>query len=47
MTFDRDIVWVSSGRTFFTKGSAQVKTLAQKGLIYSGAVLRIPSERLD
>ena len=45
--FDRDIVWVSSGHTFFTKGSAQVKTLAQKGLIYSGAVLRIPNERLD
>ena len=43
--FDRDIAWVSSGHTLFTKGSAQVKALAQKGLIYAGAVLRIPSER--
>ncbi|MGO8674917.1 MAG: hypothetical protein ACLQVX_03480 [Limisphaerales bacterium] len=43
--FDRDIIWVSSGHTFFTKGSAQVKMLAQRGLLYSGAVLRIPNER--
>lgn len=43
--FDRDITWVSSGHTLFTKGSAQVKALAQKGLIYAGAVLRIPNER--
>jgi hypothetical protein len=43
--FARDFVWVSSGYTLFTKGSAQVKTLAQKGLIYSGAVLRIPNDR--
>lgn len=43
--FDRDMIWVSSGHTFFTKGSAQVKTLAQKGLIYSGAILRITNER--
>jgi hypothetical protein len=43
--FDRDMIWVSSGYTLFTKGSAQVKTLAQKGLIYSGAILRIPNER--
>ena len=44
-SFERDIIWVSSGHTLFTKGSAQVKTLAQNGLIYSGAVLRIPNER--
>ena len=43
--FDRDMIWVSSGHTLFTKGSAQVKTLAQKGLIYSGATLRIPNKR--
>jgi hypothetical protein len=43
--FDRDITWVSSGHTLFTKGSSQVKTLAQKGLIYSGAKLRIPDRR--
>jgi hypothetical protein len=43
--FDRDITWVSSGHTLFTRGSAQVKALAQKGLIYAGAVLRIANER--
>jgi hypothetical protein len=43
--FDGDIIWVSSGHTLFTKGSTQVKILAQKGLIYAGAVLRIPNER--
>jgi hypothetical protein len=43
--FDREFVWVSSGHTFFTKGSAQVKELAQKGLLYAGAVLRIPTEK--
>lgn len=43
--FERDIIWVSSGRTFFTRGSAQVKALAQKGLIYAGAVLRIPARK--
>jgi hypothetical protein len=44
-SFDGDMVWVSSGHTLFTKGSAQVKTLAQKGLIYAGAVLRIANQR--
>lgn len=43
--FERDIVWVSSGHTLFTQGSAQVKLLAQKGLIYAGAVLRIRDTR--
>jgi hypothetical protein len=43
--FDGDFIWVSSGHTLFTKGSAQVKILAQRGLIYAGAVLRIPNER--
>lgn len=43
--FERDFIWVSSGHTLFTKGSAQVKTLAQKGLIYAGKVLRIPNKR--
>ena len=43
--FERDIIWVSSGHTLFTKGSAQVKILAQKGLIYAGAVLRIPDRK--
>lgn len=43
--FESDIIWVSSGHTLFTKGSAQVKTLAQKGLLYAGNALRIPNER--
>lgn len=43
--FKGDITWVSSGHTLFTKGSSQVKTLAQQGLIYSGKILRIPNER--
>jgi hypothetical protein len=43
--FERDIIWVSSGHTLFTKRSAQVKVLAQKGLIYSGAILRILNQR--
>ena len=43
--FDREFVWVSSGHTYFTKGSAQVKVLAQRGLLYAGAVLRIPTEK--
>jgi hypothetical protein len=43
--FERDIIWISSGHTRFTKGSAQVKILAQKGLIYAGAILRILNQR--
>lgn len=40
--FEKDIVWVPSGATSFTKGSTQVKSLAMRGLRYSGSVLRIP-----
>lgn len=40
-SFGGDFLWVSSGYTFFTKGSKQVKELAQKGLIYSGSRLTI------
>ncbi|MBI3414110.1 MAG: hypothetical protein HY043_02130 [Verrucomicrobia bacterium] len=40
--FEREIVWVPSGPTAFTKGATQVKILATKGIRYSGAVLRIP-----
>jgi hypothetical protein len=43
--FERDFVWVSSGHTLFTNGSRQVKKLAQKGLIYAGAILRILDQR--
>jgi hypothetical protein len=42
--FERDIVWVPSGPTSFTKGSTQVKILATHGLRYSGMVLRIPAK---
>lgn len=41
---ERDIVWVASGSTSFTKGATQVKTLAAKGLRYSGKILHIPDE---
>lgn len=43
--FACDFLWVSSGYTFFTKGSRQVKELAQKGIIYSGSRLSIRNER--
>ncbi len=43
--FERDVIGGSSGHTFFTKGAAQIKMLAQKGLIYSGAILRILNQR--
>jgi hypothetical protein len=42
--FECDFLWVSSGHTFFTNGSKQVKELAQKGLIYSGSRLSIRNE---
>ena len=41
--FAREIVWVASGPTTFTKGATQVKILATKGVRYSGSVLRIPN----
>jgi hypothetical protein len=43
--FKRDFIWISSGHTLFTTGSAQVKMLAQQGLVYSGSILRIPNQR--
>ena len=39
---DRLFVWVPSGATSFTRGSAQVRKLADKGIIYSGSIFRIP-----
>jgi hypothetical protein len=39
--FEREIVWVASGGTSFTQGSTQVKSLATRGLRYSGSVLHI------
>jgi hypothetical protein len=43
--FEGDRIWVSSDHTLFTKGSTQVKMLAQKGLIYAGATLQIRDVR--
>jgi hypothetical protein len=40
--FERAFVWTPSGATSFTKGAAQVRLLAQKGLLYSGSILKIP-----
>ncbi|HEV2454556.1 MAG TPA: hypothetical protein VGY98_09850 [Verrucomicrobiae bacterium] len=40
--FDRSFVWVPGGATSFTKGSTQVRSLAEKGLLYSGSTFRIP-----
>ncbi len=40
--FDKMFVWVPSGATSFTKGSTQVKKLADQGLFYSGSLFRIP-----
>ncbi len=40
--FDRQFVWVPSGATSFSKGSTQVRQLAEKGLYYSGSKLRVP-----
>jgi len=40
--FDKIFVWVPSGATSFTKGSTQVKILADKGITYSGSIFKIP-----
>jgi hypothetical protein len=42
--FDKEFIWVPSGPTSFTKGARQVKSLAIKGLRYSGRVLRISNK---
>lgn len=41
---DGDFVWVSSGDTSFTRGSKQVRRLADEGLSFHGSVLRIPDQ---
>lgn len=44
--FDRQFIWISSGRTTFTPDSPQSRRLAQSGLKHVGRVLRIlPSHR--
>lgn len=42
--FDKLFVWTPSGPTSFTKGATQVRILAQKGLLYSGSVFKIPTK---
>ena len=39
--FTAHYIWISSGETTFTKGSPQVRKLAQKGVRSVGRVLRI------
>jgi hypothetical protein len=43
--FERDIVWVSSGRTSFTLSSPQKKQMATAGLRHVGLRLRIQNQR--
>ena len=46
-SFEREFVWVSSGRTSFMPTSARAKQFALLGLKHKGRVLRIPDERPD
>jgi hypothetical protein len=46
-TFERDIVWVSSGPTSITLSAPQRKQMAQVGLRYIGRALRIPTRRAN
>lgn len=43
--FERELVWVSSGNTSFTRSSPQRKQMAQAGLRHVGGKLRIPAKR--
>lgn len=43
--FEKEIVWVSSGATTFTRSSPQRKLMAQAGLHHVGGKLRIPTKR--
>lgn len=43
--FEREILWVSSGATTFTRSSPQRKMMAQVGLQHVGSKLRIPNKR--
>lgn len=42
--FEKEIVWVSSGSTSFTRSSPQRKLMAQAGLRHVGGKLRIPTK---
>ena len=43
--FEREIVWVASGATTFTRTSPQQRRMAQEGLRYVGSHLRIRNQR--
>lgn len=43
--FERDVVWVSSGGTAFTRTSTQSKQLAAAGVRHVGSTLRIRNQR--
>lgn len=43
--FEKDIIWVSSGATTFTRSSPQRKLMAQAGLQHVGGKLHIPTKR--
>lgn len=43
--FEKEIIWVSSGATAFTRSSPQKKLMAQAGLQHVGNKLRIPKKR--
>jgi hypothetical protein len=43
--FEKEIIWVSSGATTFTRSSPQRKLMAQAGLQHVGCKLRIPTKR--
>lgn len=44
-SFERDIIWVSSGATRLSPSAPQVKQMAQLGLRQAGQKLRIPNQR--
>lgn len=43
--FEKEIVWVSSGATTFTRSSPQKKLMAMAGLQHVGGKLHIPTKR--
>ena len=46
-SFKADFVWIPTSGTTFTRNAKQMKILAQKGLMYKGAGLKIPVKRSD
>ncbi|MBD3377880.1 hypothetical protein GF406_22820 [candidate division KSB1 bacterium] len=47
VVFQADFIWIPTSGTTFTRNAKQMKILAQKGLIYKGAGLKIPANRSD